>query len=72
VATPVPGFRDVGGYVKVARRDSFVSTIANLLSHSFNGLERGPDIKIPGWQDRAGEFEKVLTTVASRRGGIPC
>jgi glycosyltransferase involved in cell wall biosynthesis len=57
VATPVSGFRDVGGAVTVAPRESFAAAVGSTLAAN---AVRPPACIPASWEDRAREFERVL------------
>jgi glycosyltransferase involved in cell wall biosynthesis len=66
VATPIAGFRDAGGCINIAQRDSFVSAVTNLLGANVGGRESDRDNAIPSWEERTADFEQILSTVTSR------
>jgi glycosyltransferase involved in cell wall biosynthesis len=65
VATPVAGFRELGGDVALADRHEFSTTVAAVLQGDHPAGQR---VKIPSWEDRTIEFERALLDVDQIRG----
>jgi glycosyltransferase involved in cell wall biosynthesis len=67
VATPVAGFKDLVPTIRVASRESFVSTVMDTVA-SGSHVENSSAIPIPSWDERAREFWGVL--VAGQRRNL--
>lgn len=57
VSTPVAGFRELAGTI-VAEAARFPAAVAEVLTHEATGSANAAEI--PTWQQRAGEFERLL------------
>ena len=64
LATPVAGFRELADYVSVVQPEAFPRELAALILAP--PLRSRPS-KIPSWDDRAREFERLLTRARSER-----
>jgi glycosyltransferase involved in cell wall biosynthesis len=62
LATPVAGFRDAGPPVRLAHRESFITSAAEVLTaaHQFADCDTGTRATRPTWEMRAMAFEEVL------------
>ena len=65
LATPVAGFRELGGPIHCAEASAFPAVLARMLA------EREPTMPapVPTWGDRAAEFWAILTGEAEQRSG---
>jgi glycosyltransferase involved in cell wall biosynthesis len=61
VATPVAGFRGLGGPVRVAERDEFVLAVSRVLGEGRVDADPRP---VPTWAERGAAFDAVLRRVA--------
>jgi glycosyltransferase involved in cell wall biosynthesis len=63
IATPVAGFRDLGGAITVAGRDDFASTLRSILDRDAERPQ--PSAPVPTWQERAAAFDVELRAAAA-------
>jgi glycosyltransferase involved in cell wall biosynthesis len=65
VATPVAGFRELAGAVRVVPREAFIDGVRAALAAGGPGPARS---SIPTWNDRAAVFEEILSRAGARSG----
>jgi len=63
VATPVAGFRDLGGAVTIAPPTLFAEAVRSVLK---GGRPARDGIRVPTWEERAQAFENVLRRASGR------
>ena len=64
VSTPVAGFRELRGSIRVVEREGFPAEVERLLSENPSTID---PVVLPSWADRADDFADALT--AARREG---
>jgi hypothetical protein len=63
VATPVAGFREHAGEMRIAERSSFPGAVADALASPAGVARAGADV--PSWELRSREFEDALGRAAA-------
>ena len=73
IATPVAGFRELGSYINIAARESFVEAVRTMARMPGPRRPSDPAVLVGSWEERASAFELVLaraTQNPSRPGDV--